>query len=539
MKRFSLFSLLFICVFLIIGFVSSDDPFFQIKKNFTLFSEVITEVNEHYVVEIEPERVIRSGINAMLQTLDPYTVLIDEADTQEIDFMTTGRYAGVGIEAGARNGKLIVIAPIDGYAAARAGVRAGDIIISVNGISYEDMNAEDLNANLRGEPGSKVNLVVERIGIDEPLEFELVRERIEIKNVSFYSFTDDENGIAYINLNRFGQNAAEEIRTAIQELEKEQTVKALILDMRNNPGGLLTEAVKTVDKFLPPNTEVVSTKGKNRQSIQVFKTEQDPILANQPVVILQNQGSASSSEIVAGALQDHDRAVILGEQSFGKGLVQIIRPLSYSTALKVTTSNYYIPSGRSIQSINYGTQSSDSTNQVFETKNGRKVLESTGISPDVELLDTSDNMLEATLLRHNSYFFFANEYVSENETFPASDDELLQKFSAWLDENDFTYETKSERSLKQLEEQILTDTGDLKPFESTLEAIRQQLSKARDAEMLESRDKLLRELKLELASRYEGTTGRQQLSLSLDPFIVKAITLIKDPDMYHGILESP
>jgi carboxyl-terminal processing protease len=538
MKKILLISLTLILGVLSIGFISSKDPFFQIKKNFTLFSEVINEVNDLYVVSIDPEKVIRSGINAMLDSLDPYTVLIDEADTQEIDFMTTGRYAGVGIEAGVRNGTLVVIAPIDGFSAARAGVRAGDVIVSVNGISSSELTAEDLNNNLRGEPGSKVTMVVKRLGMDDPIEFELVRERIEIKNVPFYAFADQENGIAYVILSRFSQNATEEIREAIRNLSNTAEVKGLILDLRNNPGGLLNEAVKTVDIFLPAGEEVVSTRGQHRQSRQSFKTEQPAMLATEPVIILQNQGSASSSEIVAGALQDHDRAVILGEQSFGKGLVQIIRPLSYSTALKITTSNYYIPSGRSIQSVNYGT-SDDADDELveFKTKNGRTVLESTGVMPDEELKDDPENMLELSLMRHNSYFFFANEYVSENEVFNQNGESLFREFQAWLKENDFTYETRSERLIGQLEEQLLAEAGDKRLFESQIANLRANMVKVREQEMTNSRDRIIRELKLELASRYNGTTGRQQLNLELDPLILRAKALMLDKEAYNRILQ--
>lgn len=522
----------------LIGFVSAKDPFFEIKKNFTLFSEVVREIQDLYVVEVSPERLIRTGINAMLESLDPYTVLIDEADTQEIDFMTTGRYAGVGIEAGARNGQLVVIAPIDGYAAARAGIRPGDIIIQVNGISSSELNAEDLNAKLRGEPGSKVVLKIQRFGIDELLEFELIRERIEIKNVPFFAFADKENGIGYVVLSRFSNNAAEEIKEAILQLKEEAELKSLILDLRNNPGGLLSEAVKTVDIFIPQGKEVVLTRGKNRQSRQIFLTERNAFLETQPVVILQNQGSASSSEIVAGALQDYDRAIIVGEQSFGKGLVQIIRPLSYSNALKITTSNYFIPSGRSIQSVNYGTSDEDSDELTeFFTKAGRVVFESTGISPDVHVDTEPSNMLEIALIRHNSFFFFANEFVAENPKLTLNDDQLFNAFISWLEKSDFTYETRAERLLAQLETQLSEDYSQGSPGSDSISKLRNDLLQLRKIEKEHSKNIIIRELRLELSARYEGTTGRQLSALSLDPVIIEAKRIINDRDRYQALLK--
>jgi len=529
--------LLVLLAVVLIGFVSAKDPFFEIKKNFTLFSEVVREIQDLYVVQVSPERLIRTGINAMLESLDPYTVLIDEADTQEIDFMTTGRYAGVGIEAGARNGQLVVIAPIDGYPAARAGIRPGDVITEVDGIASSELNAEDLNAKLRGEPGSKVVLKIQRFGIDDPLLFELVRERIEIRNVPFYAFADKEHGIGYVVLSRFSNNAADEIKQAISSLQQEAELKSLILDLRNNPGGLLSEAVKTVDIFIPQGMEVVLTRGQNRQSRQIFLTERSALMENQPVVILQNQGSASSSEIVAGALQDYDRAVIVGEQSFGKGLVQIIRPLSYSNALKITTSNYFIPSGRSIQSVNYGTSEDieDDLTEFF-TASGRVVFESTGISPDVFVDTDPSNMLEIALIRHNSYFFFANEFVAENVELTLNDDQLFNSFLTWLEKSDFSYETRSERLLAQLEAQLKDEFDDTTSGSTNLEKLRNDLMQLRQLDKQRSKNKIVTELRLELASRYDGTTGRQLAQLKLDPVISEAKRILTDLQRYKALL---
>lgn len=527
--------IIFFSALLLLGLVTVRDPFFQIKKNFTIFSEVIREVTELYVVEIEPEKVIRRGINAMLETLDPYTVLIDEADTGEIDRITTGRYAGVGIEAGVRNDQLVVIAPIDGYSAARSGIRAGDVIVSVDDVSSDELTAEDLQGKLRGEPGTKVTLKIQRFGVDEPIEFELIRERIDVKNVPWYGFADDARQIGYIQLSSFTQNAADEVREAILELREQGELKALILDLRNNPGGLLSEAVRVVDLFLPSGLEVVSTRGKHHHARQSFSTNAPSLFENKPVIVLQNEGSASSSEIVAGALQDHDRAVIIGNQSFGKGLVQIIRPLSYSLALKITTSNYYIPSGRSIQSVNYGTTSNDESRE-FKTKGGRPVFQETGITPDILMTEKPQNMLEIALIRDNKYFFFANEYTSGNRPVNADDNRLLIDFSRYLDDSEFAYQSRSERLLAQLEDQISNEYGPEAAGSRHIISLQSELESLRERDFAESGERIIRNLRLELATRTDGTSGRQKLNTRLDPVVLEAIKLINDQRRYELIL---
>ncbi len=530
---------LLISTIVLIGFVSSSDPFFQIRKNFTTFSEIINEVNELYVVDVDPERVIRRGIVSMLEELDPYTVLIDEADTQDIDMLTTGSYAGVGIEAGARGGELVVIAPIDGYSAQRNGVRAGDVIVSVNGIMASEMTTEDLNIQFRGEPGTKVQLVIRRTGIDEELEFELERERIEIKNISYYGFIDEEETLGYIHLTRFANNAGNDIREAIESLEEKGNLQGLVLDLRNNPGGLLNEAVTTLDNFLPENMDVVSTRGKAPGTRQTFRTENPYNFNDRPVVVLQNGGSASSSEIVAGALQDYDRAVIMGDTSFGKGLVQVIRPLSYNLSLKITTSKYFIPSGRLIQSVDYlesGINEDDP--EEFQTRNGRTVYQLTGIRPDVEITNGVPSVLETALLRGNHYFFFANEFVSRNDEMPSMDDSeiIFQEFVSYLENNDFTYTTRSERSLEALITQIDSEFEDQESILSQLNDVRSGIEAEKQRDMMRSKHQIIREIYLELTTRFEGSEATTVYSLMNDDLLIRAKEVLKNQDEYQSIL---
>ncbi len=540
MQRTKLILLLIVTSVLAAGFVTFKDPFFQIRKNFTIFSEVISEVNEFYVVDVDPERTIRRGINAMLETLDPYTVLIDESQTQDIDIMTTGSYAGVGIEAGARGGDLVVIAPIDGYSAQRKGVRAGDVIVSVNGIPASELNPEDLNSQIRGQVGTMVELVVKRFGIDENLTFELERERIEIKNIEWYGLVNKEERIGYIMLTRFTQNAGADVRRAIEELEQDGELNGLILDLRNNPGGLLIEAVRVADLFLPEGKDVVRTEGRSSQTRQRYRTENREIFQNRPLVVLQNGGSASSSEIVSGALQDHDRAVVMGDRSFGKGLVQIVRPISYGLALKITTSKYFIPSGRYIQTVDYSGADNNDEGEVFKTSAGRDVHQRNGIEPDLKFDFRPENMLEISLMTGNHFFFFANEYVASVDEMPeygADDDALFEAFTAYLEEAGFEYRSRSQRRFEEFSSQIEEDYGPASEIDFELENIKARLEENKQQQMNESRDMILREIYLELSTRYDGTNRRQQTAVSIDPLVSDAISLLLDSNRYSEILK--
>ncbi len=530
---------------LVTGFALKSDEFFLIKKNFTIFSEVFQEVSTRYVDDVDPEKLMRHGITSMLEKLDPYTVLFDEADTQNMEILTTGRYAGVGIEVGARSGKLVIVAPIEGYSAYRRGIRSGDVILDVDGISVQNLNVEDLQLLIRGEVGSTLKLTIERLGIDEPLIFELTRELIDVNNISYSGFLDELKKIGYISLSRFGQNTAQELRIAIDELEKEGDLQGLVLDLRNNPGGLLDEAVRTVDLFVGPRIEVVKTQGKSIESSFSSQTE-SPVFYDGPLVILQNNGSASSSEIVAGALQDLDRAVVVGERSFGKGLVQIVRPLSYNVALKITTSRYYIPSGRSIQSVIYSQEEDaisqqvpDSLRNKFKTSAGRTVYDGVGIDPDVLVNRPAQSLVEVALLQQGSYFFFANEYQLNNPElkFDLNGDETFAFFKEYLEHSEFDYTTRLQRSLAQLEEEINGSEELRMQTSSAILALKSVIEQQKLTEMQANEQEIRRQLYLELISRYEGQSGRLKASLSTDPIVSKAVELIQNPTEISEMLK--
>ncbi len=525
------------------GFISSSDQYFYIKKNFTIFSEVYEEVTDSYVDEVDPQELMRNGINAMLETLDPYTVLVDEAESEQMDVMTTGQYAGVGLEVGARDGRLVVIAPIEGYSADRKGIQAGDIILEVDGVSTEGMNSDDLQSLLRGDADTTVDIVIERYGMDQELEFELTRETIEVTNVTYSDILDHDGDerIGYIVLNRFAQNAAEEVRETIMEFKDDGELDGLVLDLRNNPGGLLDESVKLVDLFVESGIEIVSTSGRGDDN-ESFESSQPPVYEDKPVAVLQNSGSASASEIVAGAIQDLDRGIVVGERSFGKGLVQVIRPLSYNMALKITTSKYHIPSGRSIQAMEFVAEEdsrdadiSEDQREPFETRDGRTVYESIGIEPDVEVEKSDQSMVELSLLQESHYFFFANQFASEYDEYSEMTDETFEAFKEYLEEEDFSFRTRSQQQYDQFVEALEDDLKDNATEE--LAALEKAIAEEQEMQFDRYESDIRNELHEELLSRFDGESGRMRASIKSDEVIHEAARHFTDIDLYNQLLE--
>jgi len=529
----------------LIGAARNSDVYFLIKKNFTIFSEVYREVSLNYVDEVDPEKLMRKGLNSMLESLDPYTVFIDESQNQEIEIITRGSYGGVGLDVGVRGGKVVVIAPMQGYPAYRKGIRSGDIIKMINGITVEDLTPEEVQNLTVGEPGSSLEITIERYGVEQDLTFNLERERIDVKNIAYKGLVGPNEDIGYINLSRFSQNTAEEIRKAIEEFGPDR-LNGLILDLRNNPGGLLEEAVRTVDKFVEPGLMVVETRGRLSQHNSTFSTEEPPMLGTVPLVILQNEGSASSSEIVAGALQDLDRAVIVGSQSFGKGLVQIVQPLSYNTALKITTSRYYIPSGRSIQSITYTHDEKnsaivrpDSLRKAFKTRNGRTVYDGEGISPDIAIPTPTPSLLETALLKDSHFFFFANRVASQKESLEADSisDEMFADFQQYLKSSNFDYETESERNLERIKRKFKNENPSLNVTDH-VKALEAAIEQQKEEDFESQSTSLKQTLYLELVSRFKGQEGKTEVSLQWDPAVEEALNVIENKNRYSAILAN-
>ncbi len=535
-----------LCLMVVLGggfIVARPDLYFSIKKNFTIFSDVFRTISTDYVDDVDPGQLIHTAIDAMLGTLDPYTVLIDKRENQELDIIATGKYAGVGLIVGARGGKIVVIAPVEGYSAAQKGVKAGDIILSVNGLKTTNLSIDEVQNQLPGEPGTHLTLVVRRYGIEQPITFNLERQEILVHNVTYSGFVDADSTMGYILIRSFGQNTTEEVRKALLRLKADGHLKGVILDLRNNPGGLLPEAVGTVNLFVPPGKEVVSTKGRNPENDAAYYTTKPAVFPKGGVVVLQNNGSASASEIVAGALQDLDRAVIIGQRSFGKGLVQVVKPLAYNTALKLTIAKYYTPSGRCIQAIDYthdgefGAQMIPrSMHKAFKTKNGRKVFDGMGIKPDIHMEARQPGLLQIALLQQSQYFFFANRYTASHHKFvaPEVSDSLFSSFENYLKQEHFHYQIPAQRDLSRLRASLMaTDSAEAAGAINTLHAL---LARQKKQAFSAEASGIRKQLYLELVSRYRGRKGRIRAELAYDPDVKRAVQVLTNHEQYNRIL---
>ena len=414
------------CVGLAVLFTGAVDNSFEVVKNLDIFYTVVKELDQFYVDEINHGKLIKDGIDKMLETLDPYTNYIPESKIEDLRFMTTGNYGGIGALI-RKSGKRAVIAdPYEGLAGQKAGLRAGDILLKIDDFDTENQNIEAISEKLKGTPGTSMKVLVERYGESKPIEFNVVREHIHINPIPYYTVFD--NNIGYVQFNNFTQNCAGELKSTIDSLLN-KGAKSLILDLRGNPGGLLDEAILICNLFLPKGQLIVSTKGKVQQWNRDFVTTKEPFVPKMPVVVLVNRGSASASEIVAGALQDMDRGIVMGTRTFGKGLVQTTRPLSYNAQIKLTTAKYYIPSGRCIQALDYSHRNEDgsvgnipdSLVSEFTTKNGRKVYDGGGIKPDIELKTKTMSRLTTELYVGNHIFDFATQYASKHNSIDKPD----------------------------------------------------------------------------------------------------------------------
>lgn len=526
--------------------LKSDDRNFEISKQLNIYASLFRETNLFYVDEVDPGDLVTTSVNAMLKSLDPYTVFYPEANMEDVKLMTTGEYAGIGAVISKKGDHVIIREPYKGFPADKAGLLPGDIILSIDGNSIKGKSTDDVSEMLKGQPGKEITVRVQREGEEKSIDKKAIREKIQLPSVPYYGMAQNHTG--YIYLNSFTDKSAAEVRKAALEL-KNQGATSLILDLRGNTGGLLEQAVEICNFFLPKDKKVVDTRGKVKQWDKEYKTSRNPILPEIPLVVLIDRGSASASEIVAGTLQDYDRAVLIGERSFGKGLVQTIRDLPYNTKMKVTTAKYYIPSGRCIQALDYSHRNPDgSVGKVpdsliteYTTEAGRKVYDGGGITPDIKIETEELSRITQELILRDLCFDFVNSYALKNpQTAEIKDfkitDDIYNQFKNWLKEKKFTYETESQRLLTNLEK-TAKDEKYYEQVKPRLEQLKKDFAHSIDRDMDLFREQIASFLAEQFMQRYYYAEGVMAYKVLHDKEVEKAVGILTNKDEFARLLK--
>ncbi len=523
------------------------DRYFEILKNLDIFATLFKEVNTHYVDEVNPTTLMKSGIDEMLETLDPYTNYIAADDIETYRMMTTGEYSGIGAVVERKKGISTVVMPYEGFAAYEAGLRAGDEIHAINGISLEGKSQEEVRYLMKGQSNSEITLTVKRFGQNEMFDVNVKREKIAVDSVPYAGMVSDD--IGYVRLTSFTQNVGRSIGIKVLDL-MEQGATKIILDLRGNPGGLLHEAVNVSNVFIEKGRKIVTQKGKVRANDWTYNTLNDPVDPNVPVVVLTDNGSASASEIVSGVMQDYDRGVLIGRKTFGKGLVQIERPLSYDAVVKITTAKYYTPTGRCIQAIDYSNRNEDgsvgkipdSLKNEFYTLSGRKVFDGGGIDPDVEVEKLEFAPVTKSLLRNDHIFYYATEYFYKNENLkPESPDDLrlsdseYNEFVRWLSNRDFEYVTRVERETQDLIK-IAKEEKKYTKLKSYFDNLEKATKHNKEEDLMTFKEEIKMLLEQEIAGRYFYEKGIIESTFGKDPDVQTAIAILNDSERYQSLL---
>lgn len=535
----------------ILGWVfatASQDPYFEISKNIDIFVSVYKNINTYYVDQTQPGKLMNTSIEAMLASLDPYTVYYPESDIEDFRFMTTGQYGGIGSLISRKADFIYISEPYEGYPAQKAGLRAGDKILKVDGKSAEGRSTQEVSTLLKGEPNTDLVITVERFGEDKELDFTVTRQEIKIANVPYYGVIKDN--IGYIKLNGFTETASAEVKNALTDLKETKQIETVVLDLRGNGGGLLREAVNIVGLFTPQGTKVVETRGKLSDWNQEYRTTAPPIDENIRLFVLVDGGSASASEIVSGTIQDLDRGVIIGTNTFGKGLVQQTRDLKFNSKMKLTVAKYYIPSGRCIQKLDYSHKDADgnalpvpdSLRKEFKTRSGRTVLDGDGVEPDVKVELPKASPILISLVRKQLLFEYATQFRAENGAIPPANEFTLSEtqyeyFVKFLDGKDYDYSTKTESLLKKLEaaaekEKYYDELAD--DFAHLESEIFQ--NKSRDLTLF--KDQISRYLETEIVSRYYYQTGKIEQSMIHDEYLQSVYEVVLETGKYDAILKG-
>jgi carboxyl-terminal processing protease len=537
-----------IVIILLVGSVSFTDNYFEIAKNLDIFTTVYRELNNFYVDETDPGKLMKTAIDKMLKSLDPYTNYIPESEIEDFKFMTTGQYGGIGAVITKRDDFVYINEPYKGSPAQKAGLMAGDKILRIDGVDAKGKTTEEVSKVLKGQPNTDVKLLIERPYVTESFEVSFKRKKISVKSVSYYSYLSDN--IGYIKLRSFTRDCSKDVRNALVDLKEKGDLKGLILDLRNNPGGLLNESVDIVNLFVEKGEEVVSTRGKIESWSKIYKASKAPLDLEIPIAVLINQSSASASEIVAGSIQDLDRGIVIGKRSYGKGLVQQTKKLSYNSQLKLTVAKYYIPSGRCIQALDYSNRNKDgsvgkipdSLMTAFKTKNGRTVFDGGGIQPDIETKEEEVSNLIISLVRERLFFDYATLYRYQNSNlrndsnFRFSDDDFVF-FEEFLSDKSYDYKTETEKAFEALKKKSEKESYfNLIEQEYTLLYNEFELNKKND--LVRNKDVIQEILSQEISGRYFYQEGEIRAALTFDNDVKKAIDYLSDSDLYDEILTS-
>ena len=546
LKKYPIIFVLTISSVLSLGFA---DNFFEISKNLDIFSSLYKELNIYYVDETDPGDLMKIGIDAMLESLDPYTTYIPESEKEDFEFMTTGQYGGIGAIITKIGDWVTVSEPYEGFPADKAGLIAGDKFIEISGKSAKGKSTEDVSKVLKGEPNTGVNVLIEREGLEKPFLVEIIREEIKLNSVPYYGLISDS--IGYIKTRSFTRNISKEVIDAFKDMKVNSGLKGLVLDLRGNPGGLLNEAISMANIFIDRGQEIVYTKGKNKDWDKSYKARYEAIDTDIPLAVLINRSSASASEIVSGAIQDLDRGVVIGQRSFGKGLVQQTRKLSYNAQMKVTTAKYYIPSGRCIQAVDYSNRDDDgsvgivpdSLRTEFKTLNNkRSVFDGGGITPDISIEPDKFSNILKSLLSKRHIFNFANIYKRNNESIVDAksfliNDDIYSEFKQYLDDKDYEYETNTEKAIKKLEK----DAEGEKYFvelKDQLELLNTKMEESKNNDIERFKNEISELLEMEIVTRYYYQKGKIESTLKHDQEISKAIEVLNNISLYDAILHG-
>ncbi len=522
---------------------------FEVSKQLDILNAIVKEVEMFYVDSVETEKMVRRGIDAMLKGLDPYTEYYPEQETDNIKLLVTGEYGGVGAYIRARDGGVIITEPFEGMPAALAGLKAGDRILMIDTADVRQTTTERVSELLKGTPNSKVVIKIERPGEKKPRKVEVTRKQVSLKQVVHYGVYGD--GTGYIYLEGFKERSADEVRDALEDLKQNHHIKSLVLDLRDNGGGLLSSAVQIVNLFVPKGREVLSTRGKMKLWDRTYRTTLDPVDSVIPLAVLINGNSASAAEIVSGALQDMDRAVLIGNRSFGKGLVQTPRELPYDGQIKITTSKYYIPSGRCIQQLDYSHRNADgsvsavpdSLTSVFHTASGRPVRDGGGIRPDFEMEEKKTPTMLFYIVTDFALFDFFTDWVRAHPTIAPAKDFVLSDadydaFKKRLKEANFTYDRQSEKALKSLKE-VAEHEGYLAEDSATFAALEARLKPNLDRDLERYKDDIKKIISAEIVKRYYYQEGEMIENLKGDKTLAKALEVLADRELYRKTLSGP